>query len=204
MLQILGYHSTEAEAKRLHHNVTILSTGNDAVQDFRKDLQMQNNASLGSKPLSEVLGGDGDLQRKVNDFNNNVPKMAGDLDKLKVELDYLVGSMRGMHGSKQSQNLKDQEYDRHVERVQNSLKQVRRDAGARQEQEFFGTNTRGDNHSPKPRTSITKVATQRLERRISLKDIKPGQLGMKTNEDMSYHASARGEDSDAPYISDAY
>ena len=103
-----------------------------------------------------------------------------------------------------SQNLKDQEYDRHVERVQHSLKQVRRDAGARQEQEFFGTSTRGDNHSPKPRTSITKVATQRLERRISLKDIKPGQLGIKTNEDISYHASARGEDSDAPYISDAY
>lgn len=72
--------------------------------------------------------------------------MAGDLDKLKSELDYLVGSMRGMHGSKQSPSRKDQEYDRHVERVQNSLKQVRRDAPGRQEKDPHGTATHATNH----------------------------------------------------------
>jgi hypothetical protein len=153
--------------------VTILSTG-EAVQDFRKDLQMQNSANLGSRSLGEVLGGDGDLQRKVNDFNNNVPKMAGDLDKLKTELDFLVGSMKGKHGSGYSPSRKDQEYDKHVERVQNSLKQVRRDHGARPEEDYFGTQYRGDNQKEeKPRTSL-KMAPPRLERRISLKDIKTG------------------------------
>jgi len=75
MLQILGYHSTEAEAKRLDHNVTKLSTG-DAVRDFRKDL---GNMGL-SNSMADVLGGDRQLANKVNDFNFHVPKMADDLD----------------------------------------------------------------------------------------------------------------------------
>ena len=41
LLFILGYRSTEAEAKRLHHNVHVLSTG-ESVNEFRKDLEAQN------------------------------------------------------------------------------------------------------------------------------------------------------------------
>ena len=64
---------------------------------------------------------------------------------------------------------------------------------------------RGDNQDKT--SSPKKIAPPRLERRISLKDIKTDEIRRKDNEDMSWNpvaASARGEDSDAPYISDAY
>lgn len=94
MLDIIGYKPSEVESRRLQYamlNFQSVGARLKALKDANEYINPGKNS------IRELLGMDFDVEGSIEQFSSSIPNMEDDLDKIKNEVDHLVGNVMRMH-----------------------------------------------------------------------------------------------------------